>query len=64
MKSVLFRVCPETLRQSISRQFVDMATLSTYRENHWTMIVLMAAATQVRVDRLQSMHLPRIYQSL
>src|ERR1035437_9377668 len=45
----------EPFRQRTSNQFVDVAALSTYCKSHWTMMVLMVAATQVGVSRFQTM---------
>ncbi len=57
-KPMLLCVRFELFRQRTSNQFVDMAALSTYRKSHWTMMVLMVAATQVGVNRFQAMHIP------
>jgi hypothetical protein len=48
----------ELFRQRTSNLFVDVAALSTYCKSHWTMMVLMVAATQVGVSRFQTMHIP------
>jgi hypothetical protein len=55
---MLLRIRFELFRQRASDQFVDVAALSTYRKSHWTMMVLVVAATQVRVNRFQAMHVP------
>jgi hypothetical protein len=57
-KPMLLCVRFELLRQRTSNQFVDVAALSTYCKSHWTMMVLMVAATQVGVSRFQTMHIP------
>ena len=57
-KPMLLCVRFELFRQRASNQFVDVAALSTYRKSHWTMMVLMVAATQVGVNRFQTMHVP------
>ena len=57
-KPMLLYVRCELFRQRTSSEFVYAAALSAYRKCHWTIVVLMIAATYVRVDRFQAMDIP------